>query len=60
MARCHEAMKHPVELYRPSPRRYSGLSELTYPFHDRTITVTSAPRPRQLARGCNDRTFLNR
>ena len=33
-------MKYPAELYRPSPRPYHGLSELSYPFHDRTITVT--------------------
>jgi hypothetical protein len=42
--RPHQAldMKYPAELYRPSPRPYRGLRELTYPFHDRTITVTSA------------------
>ena len=37
-------MKYPAELYRPSPRPYRGLSELTYPFHDRTITVTQCGR----------------
>lgn len=31
-------MKKPAELYRTSP----GLPGLEYPFHDRTITVTSA------------------
>ena len=38
-------MKYPAELYAPSPRSYKGLSEeLEYPFHDRTITVTSCGR----------------
>ena len=38
--RPHQAlgMKYPAELYRPSPRVYRGLSELDYPFHDRTVT----------------------
>jgi hypothetical protein len=30
-------MKCPVELYVASPRRYEGLSELTYPFHGRDV-----------------------
>jgi putative transposase len=44
--RPHQAldMKCPAELYRPSPRPYRGLSELDYPFHDRTITVTRCGR----------------
>ena len=44
--RPHEAlqMKYPVELYRPSVRPYRGLQELSYPFHDRTITVTNCGR----------------
>jgi putative transposase len=44
--RPHQAigMKYPAELYRPSPRPYTGLSELEYPLHDRTITVTSCGR----------------
>jgi putative transposase len=44
--RPHQAldMKYPAELYTPSPRPYQGLSELKYPFHDRTITVTSCGR----------------
>ena len=37
-------MKYPAELYLPSPRPYRGLSELHYPFHDRTITVTQCGR----------------
>jgi putative transposase len=44
--RPHQAlgMKYPGELYLPSPRPYRGLSELHYPFHDRTITVTQCGR----------------
>jgi putative transposase len=44
--RPHQAlgMKYPAELYRPSPHPYRGLSELHYPFHDRTITVTQCGR----------------
>jgi putative transposase len=44
--RPHQAleMKYPAELYRASPRRYRGLNELNYPFHDRTITVTQCGR----------------
>ncbi len=37
-------MKYPAELYQPSPRLYSGLPNLEYPFHDRTITVTRCGR----------------
>src|SRR6201990_2486789 len=44
--RPHEAlgMKCPVELYLASPRRYDGLPELTYPFHDRDVLVTACGR----------------
>ena len=44
--RPHEAlaMKCPAELYAASPRRYDGLPELTYPFHDRDILVTACGR----------------
>jgi len=44
--RPHEAldMKFPSEVYRPSMRPYRGLSDPDYPFHDRTITVTSCGR----------------
>jgi putative transposase len=44
--RPHQAldMKYPAELYLPSPRPYFGLSELHYPFHDQTITVTQCGR----------------
>ena len=31
-------MKYAAELYRPLRQPYHGLSELSYPFHDRTIT----------------------
>ena len=33
-------IKYPAELYRPSPLPYRGLSKLSCPFHERTITVT--------------------
>ena len=44
--RPHQAlgMKYPAELYSSSPRKYRGLTELNYPFHDRTITVTRCGR----------------
>ena len=41
--RPHEAlaMKCPAELYATSTRRYDGLPDLAYPFHDRDILVTA-------------------
>ena len=44
--RPHQAlsMKYPAECYRPSPRPYTGLPELQYPSHDRTVTVTQCGR----------------
>jgi transposase InsO family protein len=44
--RPHEAlaMKCPAEVYTPSPRPYHGLPEPHYPFHDRTVVVTSCGR----------------
>ena len=44
--RPHQAigMKCPAEIYSPSQRPYQGLGELEYPFHDRTITVSSCGR----------------
>src|SRR5207248_3207386 len=44
--RPHEAlaMKCPAELYTPSARSYAGLPELSYPFHDRDVLVTSCGR----------------
>jgi putative transposase len=44
--RPHQALegRYPAQLYRPSPRPYTGLSDLEYPFHDRTITVTTCGR----------------
>jgi putative transposase len=44
--RPHQAigMKYPAELYVTSSRPYKGLSDLEYPFHDRTITVTCCGR----------------
>ena len=44
--RPHEAlaMKCPAELYAASARRYDGLPELSYPFHDRDVIVTACGR----------------
>ena len=44
--RPHEAlgMKTPAEVYSPSMRRYKGLPELDYPFHDKAFMVTSCGR----------------
>jgi putative transposase len=44
--RPHQAlnMQYPGELYQPSPRPYTGLNDLRYPFHDRTVTVTHCGR----------------
>ncbi len=40
--RPHEAlaMKVPLDLYTPSARRYNGLPEIDFPFHDRDALVT--------------------
>ena len=44
--RPHEGlqMKIPAEIYTPATRAYTGLSELEYPFHDRTVLVTTCGR----------------
>lgn len=44
--RPHEAlhMKVPAEIYRPSIKPYNGLPEVTYPFHDKDILVSSCGR----------------
>jgi transposase InsO family protein len=44
--RPHEAlaMQCPAELYTPSSRPYLGIPEPHYPFHDRTVVVTSCGR----------------
>ncbi len=44
--RPHQAldMKCPGEIYIPSTRPYKGLEDITYPFHDRTVTVTNCGR----------------
>jgi len=44
--RPHEAlsMKMPAERYTPSPRRYAGLPDITYPLHDRDVVVTACGR----------------
>ncbi|TRY21607.1 transposase, partial [Brevibacillus sp. LEMMJ03] len=38
------AMKCPAEFYCASPRHYTGLPELGYPFHDRDVMVTACGR----------------
>lgn len=44
--RPHEAigMKRPADLYTPSPKPFVGLSNISYPFHDRDILVTACGR----------------
>src|SRR6266478_1313144 len=44
--RPHEAldMKCPAEVYQPSQRGYTGLPDLDYPLHDKTIVVTRCGR----------------
>ncbi|MFT0879122.1 IS481 family transposase [Rhodopseudomonas sp. G2_2311] len=44
--RPHEAlaMRTPADLYAPSPRRYAGLPEVDYPFHDKDVLVTACGR----------------
>lgn len=44
--RPHEAldMKCPAEVYSPSRSQYQGIPEPHYPFHDRTVMVTSCGR----------------
>jgi putative transposase len=44
--RPHQAlgMKYPAELHRLSARPYRGLTDLSYPLHDRTVTVTQCGR----------------
>ena len=37
-------MQCPVEVYTTSPRLYQGIPEPHYPFHDRTVMVTSCGR----------------
>lgn len=44
--RPHEAlhMKCPTELYKASTRLYDGIPEPHYPFHDKTLMITSCGR----------------
>ena len=37
-------MRYPAERYVPSTRLYKGLPDLDYPFHDKTVTVTTCGR----------------
>ena len=53
--RPHEAlnMKCPAEVYHPSTRPYTGLPDIDYPLHDKTIVVT------QCGRICLGKTKIN-
>jgi hypothetical protein len=53
--RRHQAldMHCPAGRYTPSPRRYTGLPDLDYPFHDKAVTVTTCGRI------CFDRKKIN-
>ena len=44
--RPHQAlnMKCPGEIYKCSQRKYEGLPEIDYPFHDKALTVTNCGR----------------
>lgn len=44
--RPHQAlgMDCPADHYQPSPRRYTGLPDLDYPFHDKAVIVTTCGR----------------
>lgn len=44
--RPHESldMKMPAEVYTPSTRPYEGIGEIRYPFHDRSVLVTTCGR----------------
>jgi putative transposase len=44
--RPHQAldMRYPADRYASSTRPYRGLPELDYPFHDKTVTVTTCGR----------------
>lgn len=37
-------MRCPADLYTNPSRQYNGLQPLEYPFHDRTVLVTSCGR----------------
>lgn len=44
--RPHQAlgMKPPAAVYTPSQKAYEGLPELDYPFHDKSVIVTTCGR----------------
>jgi len=37
-------MKCPAEVYQPATRAYTGLPDIDYPLHDKTIVVTRCGR----------------
>lgn len=58
--RPHEGldMRTPAEVYRASTRPYQGLPELSYPLHDRDVTVTACGRICMLRKKINISTVL--
>jgi transposase InsO family protein len=44
--RPHQAlgMMRPADLYTPSTHKYEGLPDVSYPFHDKTVTITNCGR----------------
>jgi hypothetical protein len=58
--RPHEAlaMKRPAEVYLDTPRPYTGLPDVEYPFHDRDILVTACGRICMLRKKINISTVL--
>src|SRR5438874_13007690 len=40
----HSTCNIPRKRYRPSPRPYRGLPDPDYPFHDKSVTVTTCGR----------------
>ena len=35
-----QPLENPTEIYQPLPRSYTGLPDIDYPMHDKTIVVT--------------------
>jgi transposase InsO family protein len=58
--RPHEGldMRTPAQVYQPSARPYQGLPELSYPLHDRDVTVTACGRICMLRKKINISTVL--
>lgn len=41
---CADRLKCPTEVYQPSPRPYTGLPDIDYPLHNKTLVVTRCGR----------------